>query len=129
MVVRDLKRRVRTDVNRTNLFRIGHAVDWFGLAHGLARPSGPCELSEAERPPHADTPGWPCRWFLLTSAGMASTICWSPALHLPVLITGPDGAVQWRLTRVDTRPLPANTFDVDDAGFIRSDANEDIQGD
>ena len=35
----------------------------------------------------------------------------------------------WRITAVDTRVRPASAFGIDDAGFVRNNANDEIQSD
>jgi len=129
MVILDLKRKIRTDVARTNLYRLGNFADWFGLAHSLARPVGPYQLLTIAAPRASEKPLASCRWYALVRSGMESRICWSTALRLPMLITDAQGQVQWRITGVDSNPLPAATFEIGDQGFVRNDANEDIRGD
>ena len=36
----DMKRHIHTQIDRTNLYRIGNFTDWFDLAHGLKHPKG-----------------------------------------------------------------------------------------
>jgi hypothetical protein len=129
MTVLDLKRRLRTDIDRTSLLRIGHVTDWFALAHSLTRPAGNYELTEIV----GHTPGVatiaPCRWYLLAQGSQASKICWSASLQLPLAMTGADDSVEWRIVEADTRPLPASVLRVDDSGFVRKDASADIRSD
>ena len=135
MTVLDLGRRIRTDIDRSNLHRIGHFAGWFGMAHGLARPRGAYvldALDQSQRPKLATIA--PCRWYRLAQGERGeppSAICWSAALALPLAITGAGGAgdVRWRVEVADTSPLAAGTFAIDDAGFVRTDANADIQAD
>jgi len=129
MVVLDLQRRIRTDVDRTSLTRVGHFTDWFSLAHVLARPVGAYRLAAVKAPAGIAGPVAPCRWYALEREGAQSRICWSEALHVPLLITGTDGAVQWRVRSIDTRSHAADTYRIDDAGFVRNDASADIKGD
>ena len=130
MTVLDLKHRIRTDVARTNLYRIGHFTDWFALAHSLARPVGPYTLSAL---PRTDVPSAQpvaaCRWFALTQGTHTSKICWSTRQRVALVITDATDAVQWQVTSIDSRPLPETVFSVDDRGFVRNDANQDIQAD
>ena len=129
MVVLDLKRRIRTDVGRTNLMRIGHFTDWLALSRLLARPVGAYELTAiGHGAPRIETPG-PCRWYRLAQGSRASRICWSEAQQLPFVITDDKVVVQWRVTAFDSRPLPPGTFAIDDRGFVRNDANRDILAD
>lgn len=129
MVVLDLKRKIRTDVDRTNLYRIGHFTDWFSLAHALTRPIGPYELSALREPVTNAAPVAPCRWYLLTQAERSNKVCWSAAWHVPLVITDRNDKVQWRITEIDSGRLPADAFRIDDRGFVRNNANEDIKAD
>lgn len=130
MTVLDLRRRLRTDIARTNLYRIGHFTDWFSLAHSLARPVGPYTLSVLPRGdvPRA-TPVAACRWVALTQGERTSKICWSVQQRVALVITDDTGVEQWRVTSIDARPLPESAFVFDDRGFVRNDANQDIQAD
>jgi len=130
MVVLDLPRKVRTDIDRTNLYRIGHFTDWFSMAHALARPHGAYALTALAAPPATDEqPLSACRWYALTQGGAVSHLCWSTALRLPLLITDAAGKTQWRVTAASTEALPAAAFALDDAGFVHNNANADIQTD
>ncbi|MEO7114481.1 MAG: hypothetical protein ABIZ18_01345, partial [Caldimonas sp.] len=70
-----------------------------------------------------------CRWFALTQGERVSKICWSARQRIALLITDASDAVQWRVVASDTKPLPDATFTSDDRGFVRNDANRDIQAD
>lgn len=129
MVVLDLRRKVRTDIDRANLARIGHFSDWFSLSHALARPAGPYQLAAASAPAGLASALGPCQWYALTQGGAASRICWSAAWHLPLLIVGHDDKLQWRVTKVDTQPLPPVVYQIHDQGFARANANEDMLAD
>ena len=130
MVVLDLKRRIRTDIDRTNLYRIGHFTDWFSLSHSLSRPAGPYELTVL--PPGAQpriTPIGSCRWYLLTQGPQTNKICWSAAQRAPVVITDGGDAVRWALSAIDNRALAEGSFVIDDRDFLRNNASEDIAAD
>jgi hypothetical protein len=129
MVVLDLKRKIATRVERTNLMRIGHFTDWFALSHSLSRPAGAYELVAITRGAPRVKPVASCRWYLLTQGGRASKICWSAPLHLPLVIAESGDQVQWKIVDVDSRPLPTGTFTLDDRDFIRNNADQDIQAD
>lgn len=129
MVVLDLPRKIRTDIDRSNLYRIGHFTDWFSLAHALARPSGAYTLTALASAPAADQPLSACRWYALQRGAAVSHICWSTALRLPLLITDAAGNTQWKVTSASTQAFPAAAFAVNDAGFVRNNANADIQSD
>ena len=129
MVVLDLKRKIATRVVRTNLLRIGHFTDWFALSHSLSRPAGAYELVAITRGAPRVKPVASCRWYLLTQGGRASKICWSAAHHLPLVIADGSDQVQWKIVEVDSRPLPTGTFALDERGFVRNNADQDIQAD
>jgi hypothetical protein len=130
MVTLDLRRHIRTDIARTNLYRIGHITDWFSLAHSLTRPVGAYSLQALAAPPdHSEKPLAACRWYALTRAGVQSRICWSIARRLPLLITDQSGKTEWKITAVDARPPAADVYMVRDQGFVRNNADEDIKVD
>jgi len=129
MSILDLRRKVRTRVARSNLYRIGNFTDWFDLAHGLKHPVGPYRIVPARAPAGAPAAVAGCRWYDLTRNGSTAHVCWSEASRLPLVIAGDGGTVLWQVTGVDTGPIPADTFEVDAAGFVSNDANEDIGGD
>lgn len=130
MVVLDLPRQIRTDIDRTNLYRIGHFTDWFSMSHALARPHGAYALTALAAAPQVDDkPLSACRWYALAQGAAVSHICWSTALRLPLLITDAAGNTQWRVTAASTQALPAAAFALKDAGFVHNNANADIQTD
>lgn len=129
MVVLDLAHKIRTQIDRTNLLRIGHFTDWFSMAHALARPVGGYTLRALPTTAQMPVPVSRCRWYGLTRDGVESRICWSSALHLPLLITDSANQVAWHITKVDRTPLGASHFAISDAGFVHNDANEEIKGD
>ncbi|MEP6790480.1 MAG: hypothetical protein ABI907_03860 [Ramlibacter sp.] len=129
MTVLDLKRKIRTDIARTNLMRIGHFTDWFSLSHSLARPSGPYQLSVATRPAGIAPALRPCKWYALKAQDVESRVCWSAEAGLPLLIASSDGKEQWRISHVDKAAPAAQAFAINDKGFVRNNANEDIKTD
>jgi len=144
MVVLDLQRKMRTDIDRTNLYRIGHFTDWFSMSHALVRPVGAYTLTALSAPathtgsaksaapdvaPVTGKPIAACSWYSLAHGGQESRICWSSDLRLPLLITDPRGEPVWRVTAASKQRLPAGAFSVHDTGFVRNDANADIQTD
>jgi len=125
----DLKKRIHTRVDRTNLYRIGNFTDWFDLTHGLRRPRGAYLLTAAAAPAGAPRPVDRCRWYDLSEGESTSHVCWSGAHRIPLLIVREGGELVWRVDRVDRSPPPASTFDIHDDGFVRNDANQDIAAD
>lgn len=129
MAVLDLQKKIRTDIDRDNLYRIGHFSDWYDLGHGLRHPQGSYQLTAASAPAGAPAPVAPCQWFDLQQAGRTTHLCWSKRSRLPLLMQSQDGALVWKVNRLDHQPVKAEVFAVHDAGFIRNDANRDIEQD
>lgn len=129
MVVLDLRRRISTHIDRTNLYRIGNFTDWFDLGHGLRHPQGKYNVLSASAPKGIPEPLRPCQWFALTQGMQTTKICWDRIDALPMLIVGADGRAAWRVTALDTRPIMPAVFHVADKGFIHNDASRDISGD
>jgi hypothetical protein len=127
--VLDLKKRIHTRIDRTNLYRIGSFTDWFDLAHGLKHPKGTYQLARAKAPLGIPRAIEPCEWYDLTQGQHTTQICWSRRSRLPLVIRDPGGAVVWKVASLDRSPLPATTFEIHDEGFVRNDANQDIEGD
>ena len=46
MSILDMKKRIHTRIDRTNLYRIGNFTDWFDLAHGLKHPMGEYRVAQ-----------------------------------------------------------------------------------
>lgn len=46
-----------------------------------------------------------------------------------MLVQSETGQVVWRVTALDRRAIPPDAFTVRDEGFVRNDANADIEGD
>jgi hypothetical protein len=128
MSVLDLRRRIHTRVDRTNLYRVGNFSDWFDLAHGLKYPKTTYHLVSGRPPDHGPKAIGACRWYDLAQERRVTHVCWSTTHRIPLLIEE-GGAVVWRVTAVDLKPMAARTFDIHDEGFVRNDANEDIERD
>jgi hypothetical protein len=129
MSVLDPKKKIRTRIGRTNLYRIGSQIDWFDMAHGLKHPIGPYTVAKAQTPAGAPKAVENCQWYDLAQGGRTTHICWSARDRLPVLIQTQKGEVVWRLTGGDRKTIPEKTFQIHDEGFVLNDANEDIAGD
>lgn len=127
--VLDLKRKLRTDIDRDNLYRIGNFTDWFDLGHGLRHPVGKYRLVAESAPVGSEKPVKPCKWYVLTQSGHVTHLCWSAKSRLPMLIQAQDGRTVWRVTKVEHQPIAATVFQIRDDGFIRTDANQDIERD
>jgi hypothetical protein len=123
------KKKIHTRIGRTNLYRIGNLTDWFDLAHGLKHPVGAYKVAKVIAPDGASKAVKECQWYDLTQNNHTTHICWNARNSLPMEIQTERGAVVWKLTSVDTKPIPAKIFEIHDEGYIRNDANEDIEGD
>ncbi len=130
MIVVDYRRRITTRINRNNLIRLGHISDWFDLAHGLRHPVGRYELALTRAPARSPAPLTPCRWYALTEGQDTHHICWSARANLPMMIwSDRTDSVVWRVSEVDYGPIGDDTFVLHDAGFVRNDANADVDRD
>jgi hypothetical protein len=129
MSILDLERRIHTTVSRSNLYRIGSFTDWFDLSHGLRHPRGAYRLRGIAAPVEAPAPLQPCAWYELAQDGQASRICWSAHEQVPMLILSAGGDVAWRITALDHQPITRETLAIRDEGFVRNDANQDIEPD
>ena len=127
--VLDFKKKIRTDIDRENLYRIGHFSDWFDLGHGLRHPKGQYHLSATSAPARTEDMIAPCAWFDLAQEGRITHVCWSIKHRLPLLIQAADGRTLWRITSVDHALIRSATFAIHDEGFVRNDANRDIEQD
>jgi hypothetical protein len=129
MSILDMRKRIHTRIDRTNLYRIGNFTDWFDLAHGLKHPLGEYRVAKSQAPDGAPKAIEACQWYDLTQDKRTTHICWSAQSRLPLVIQAQDGEVVWRVTTLDRKPIPAKTFEIHDEGYIRNDANQDIERD
>lgn len=129
MSVLDLKKKIHTRVDRTNLYRIGNFTDWYDLAHGLRHPKGDYQLAAIAAPVNAPKALDACRWYGLTQQERTTQICWSERSRIPLLILDQDGKAVWTVTKVERRPISSKVFVINDEGFIKNDANQDIEKD
>ena len=141
LTLRDGRRKLIADVSRDSLYRVGHGVDWFALAHGLGRPASSFTVRSLTAAPAVapattggDRPLQPCRWYELSDAHGSHDVCWSRRLGLPVAIVeagaaGAPARTVWRLVSSDSLPIAASVFGVDAQGYVRVDADRDIQAD
>lgn len=131
LVVLDHVRHTSTRISRDNLYRIGAFTDWFDLGHGLRHPHGAYRLAPTTGPVPATLPATPapCRWYDLAQPGGVAHICWDERDRFPLLIATPAWAPAWRVVSLDRDAIPAARFAPDDRGYIRNDANRDVEGD
>lgn len=129
MSILDMKKRINTRIDRTNLYRIGNFTDWFDLAHGLKHPTGAYRVSRVQAPDGAPKAIKACQWYDLTQDTRTTHICWSAQSRIPLVIQAQGGEVVWKVTSLDQKHIPAHTFDIHDEGFIHNDANQDIESD
>jgi hypothetical protein len=129
MIVVDYVRRITTRIDRNNLVRLGHFSDWFDLAHGLRHPVGQYRIVSSDAPPKIEPPISACRWHEIRQGDASNRVCWSERERLPLVIWSSARGVVWRVTQVSRQGLPIDAFEIHDAGFVRNDANEDIEND
>ncbi|SPB18033.1 hypothetical protein NOV72_05232 [Caballeronia novacaledonica] len=129
MIVVDYGKRITTRIDRNNLVRLGRFIDWFDLAHGLRHPVGEYRIADASAPPKLDAPVTQCRWYEIRQGDAAHRVCWSQSERLPIVIWSASRGEVWRVTAVDRRSIAPDTFRLNDAGFVRNDANADIDSD
>jgi hypothetical protein len=129
MTVLDRQRRIATRIDRSNLYRIGNFTDWYDMAHALRHPKGDYRLTRVNAPANAVRPVEPCTWYRLEQGGTDSNICWSTRAQLPLLVMTGTGNVVWRVKSLDRRRIAQSVFAIDDRGYVRNDANEDIERD
>ena len=130
MSILDMKKRIHTQIDRTNLYRIGNFTDWFDLAHGLKHPMGEYRVAKAEAP--AGRPeGHPGLPVVRPDPGQAHHPHLLECAKPPTLGdsdagrgSGVESSEPWT-----SKPIPAKTFEIHDEGFIRNDANQDIERD
>src|SRR5664279_5119336 len=97
-------------LHRRRLLRLHRTL---GLRR-LRQPPAPAATAEAPAPAAA------CRWYRLTQGERSSKICSSKAHGLALMITDGEDRVQWQVTSIDAKPLPPDTFAIDDRGFVRN---------
>lgn len=129
LTVLDLKKRIATQIDRTNLYRVGNFTDWFDLTHGLRHPKGKYSLTLGTAPAGMPASPAPCDWYRLAQGERTTAICWDAKHRVPLLIASGDHHPIWRVTEVDTKPVPAATYLLDIRGFTVNDANRDIERD
>jgi hypothetical protein len=129
MSILDLKKHIHTRIDRSNLYRIGNFTDWFDLAHGLKHPKGEYRLAKIAAPESAPKTVDACQWYALTQEERTTRLCWSAQSRLPLLLLAQDDKVMWRVTSVERKPIAAQVFVIHDEGFVRNDANQDIERD
>ena len=70
-----------------------------------------------------------CDWFDLTQGQQTSHICWSSRSKLPLLVSAADGQLVWQITQLERKPISPKTFEIRHEGYIRNDANQDLESD
>jgi hypothetical protein len=129
LVTLDHTRHRRTDISRSSLYQLGHFIDWFGLAHSLNKPTQAYSLQRATGFSVQEAPLATCDWYALQIESRQSLICWSAAYRIPVQIADAAGKLQWRLTEVDTAAIAGNVFTINDKGYVRLDAENELKSD
>ena len=129
MTVLDKPRKIITRIDRSNLYRIGNFTDWYDLAHGLKHPMGKYQLVKAKAPAAAGKPVAACAWYDLTQDQHTTHVCWDGRNRVPLLIVDDKAETIWKITALDRKAIPAATFEIHDEGYIRNDANQDMDRD
>jgi hypothetical protein len=130
MTVLDRHRRITTRIDRTHLYKVGNFTDWFDLAHGLKHPLQAYTISRISAPAGTAAPIDRCDWYALQSAGTNRLICWSRKYRLPLLIyLNADQAPVWQIKQVSRAAISDAVFAIDDEGFVKNDASQDIEND
>ncbi|WP_174296940.1 hypothetical protein [Sphingomonas bacterium] len=131
LVVLDRNRRTSTRISRDNLYRMGSFTDWFDLGHGLRHPHGNYRLTPTASAVPATLPATPapCRWYDLDQPGGGAHICWDARDRLPLLIATAAWVPAWRIVAIDHAAIGTGRFVLDDRGYVRNDADQDVEGD
>ena len=129
MTVVDYRKRITTFIDRNNLVRLGHFSDWFDLAHGIRYPTGKYRLVQSNAPRGAPKPIDTCRWYAVEQTEDEHRICWNTRERLPLIIWSQRRGIVWRVTQITHEPITADIFKLHDAGFVRNNANSDIDSD
>jgi hypothetical protein len=127
MIIVDNRKRIVTTIDRANLYRLGNFTDWFDLGHGLRHPKGAYTLGPGKAPAGAPKPFADCRWYDLVEGPRTTHVCWSTDYRLPLVIA-PGGGAMWHITAID-RVVPDAAFRIVDKGYVRMNANRDIEPD
>ena len=133
--VLDHRKKIITQIDRTNLHRIGQFSSWDDLARGLSTPAAGAVLTKSTNV-DAVVAGYRCSWYELTQESTATIpvmhqrICWSRSLGVPLKITSVpvrgDDVTTWQVDKVSTRKLNNTAFTANVAGYAIIDANQDI---
>ena len=133
--VLDHRKKIITDIDQTNLVRIGRFIHWDDLAHIVTKPKVDSRLSKS---PAKDlvVNGARCQWYLATPTAVTTAptlsqhICWSVALGIPLKMTqasaGQAETTTWQVDTVSTKKLTDAAFTAHVAGYAVVDANQDI---
>lgn len=131
LVVLDHARRTSTRISRDTLYRIGASTDWFDLGHGLRHPRGAYRLTATAGTVPATLPATPapCRWFDLAQGPGVTHVCWDAQNKLPLLIATAAWVPVWRVVSIGRAAVPASRFALNDRGYVRNNADHDVEGD
>ena len=125
----DLKKKIYTQIKRTNLYRIGSFTDWYDLAHGLKHPLAAYEINKLSVAPSKSTPVSSCKWYELIQGENKTQICWSSDYKIPLMMTSLKGDIFWNVKKVNINKMVPSVFEIHSEGFIKNDANRDIEPD
>jgi hypothetical protein len=131
MIIVDYNKHITTKIDRNNLIHLGNFSDWFDMAHGVRHPkANNYQLTSSNAPADSPKPISACQWYALSQGTDTHHICWSPKEHLPLIIWSDRTAkAVWQVTDVAHSRITKDIFMLHDKGFVRNDANADIEGD
>jgi len=127
--VLDLKKKIHTQIKRTNLYRIGNFTDWFDLAHGLKHPNANYELTKIDGDTSTPKLIANCKWYELTQGQSKTEICWSSEYRLPLVMKSSKEDVFWKISKLNLNKISPSVFEIHADDFIKNDANRDIEPD
>jgi hypothetical protein len=129
LAIMDLKKKIITTIHRTNLARIGDFTEWYDLAHGLKFPKGNYTLQAVATPKINVKPYATCRWYQLSQPHAHTLVCWNESARIPLQLVNEQGQLLWNVTSIEHRITDSEIFKIKDDGYIRNDANQDIDRD
>ena len=71
-----------------------------------------------------------CEWYRIAVDGADRSVCWSRSYKMPLLVlANGESTALWKVTAISTAAVSDRTFTIDDVGYVRNDANQDIAND
>ena len=129
------RKKILTQIDQTNLHRIGQFSTWDDFAHTLAMPASDVVLVKSTNA-EALVSNQRCSWYEVSHTmpgdltGMHQRICWSRSLGIPLKIivvgAGGDEVTTWLVDNASTRKLDNAAFTANIIGYAVVDANVEI---